>query len=589
MNLQYVRDHLQQAYDDLLRNILKRNALDNLSFIVKQIYTLNDVSAVCLYRWEGDFYERFILYTNTNATKLIPDKIIIEELENKQQYNEQCTNRYWITLNTDYLLLLTTTEPVGEASLFFIRSEILNMLDVVHRKLDEKTQYPFLYYLTMTLFTKKRKAAIVKIVINTFMHFYPKCKIQLLLSQDTNIDIDFPVESIAYNDNQSMNSSTKAFISGEVQIEKQSDIIANLFVPLTGNQGVYGVVQLLGDKDCTLTEREIPFVTNVAQTAGKAIENASLMEHSKHHISELKLINDVTHHLNSNLNLKEITEYIRDKIKELCQAQEIGFIFKNGSEDVTVLQASTDYFHQPDSLQFATFLLEQEKHATFHGNYHAYTGLPYRSLLVIPMEQGLDVYGVVVIMHPSTYFFSFEMFKFMQSLIQHCSLAFFNAILKEELQKAVITDDLTRLYSRKYLEEKIIQQREITAEGSLILFDIDDFKKVNDTYGHHVGDDVLKQVAEVIHQFSDHSAIPARWGGEELAIYTPNKQIAEAVALAGEVCNNVEKMTNPTVTLSCGVSTWQNDLNDSVSELFIRADRALYKAKQMGKNSVVQG
>ncbi|WP_258872014.1 diguanylate cyclase domain-containing protein [Virgibacillus dokdonensis] len=74
-----------------------------------------------------------------------------------------------------------------------------------------------------------------------------------------------------------------------------------------------------------------------------------------------------------------------------------------------------------------------------------------------------------------------------------------------------------------------------------------------------------------------------------LAIYAPDKKINEAVVLAEEICNYVENNTDPPVTLSCGVSTWENNYNDSISELFIRADRALYKAKHKGKNSVVRG
>lgn len=134
----------------------------------------------------------------------------------------------------------------------------------------------------------------------------------------------------------------------------------------------------------------------------------------------------------------------------------------------------------------------------------------------------------------------------------------------------------------------IIKLRKSTAKGALILFDIDDFKRVNDTYGHHVGDKVLKQVADVIHEYTAEEAIPSRWGGEELAIYTPNQEIDDAVALAKKICQHVERSTDPSVTVSCGVSSWGDVGKDTVSELFIRADRALYEAKSKGKNSVVK-
>lgn len=584
MDLQHVRDHLQHAYNELLCSIWDCKRMDHLSFIVNQIYALNDVYVVAVYQWHGTYYKRLLLHQLKNSTYATPEKMTIEEQKLYERTNEK---GYPIQIKEDYLLLITTRKPMQASIRSFIRSEVINMLDLMQGQMNERTQYQFLYHLTVTLFVQKQKSTIVEIILHAFKHFYPTNKIQLLLSQDTEIDVDYPIEPIEYNDKQSVSLSTKAFISGEVQVEKQLETVSSIFLPLTGNQGVYGVIQLFGKGGHNFSNQDILFVTNVAKTAGKAIENASLMEHNKRLISELKLINDVTHHLNSNLDLKDIAEYIRDTILEICEAQEIGFIFYTETGEMTILQASTDYFHGSDS--FATFLMEQEMRATFHGNYNAFPDLPYRSLICIPLQQGVKVYGMVVLMHSSSYFFSFEMFKFMQSLIQHCSLAFFNTILKEELQKAVITDDLTKLYSRNYLEGKISQQRQIARNGSLILFDIDDFKKVNDTYGHHIGDNVLKQVAKIIRQFSNHHAIPARWGGEELAIYTPDKEINEAVVLAEEICNYVENNTDPPVTLSCGVSTWKNNCNDSISELFVRADRALYKAKHRGKNSVVRG
>jgi len=124
-------------------------------------------------------------------------------------------------------------------------------------------------------------------------------------------------------------------------------------------------------------------------------------------------------------------------------------------------------------------------------------------------------------------------------------------------------------------------------KGALVLFDIDDFKKVNDKYGHHVGDDVIIQVARVMTSQLRPEEIPARWGGEELAVYLPQTSMEDALVVAKDIRDHVAKKTNPRVTLSSGISVWNRGVQDTVRDLFIRADKALYKAKNSGKNRVI--
>ena len=125
-------------------------------------------------------------------------------------------------------------------------------------------------------------------------------------------------------------------------------------------------------------------------------------------------------------------------------------------------------------------------------------------------------------------------------------------------------------------------------QGAFILFDVDDFKKINDTFGHYVGDRVLIQVANAIKSEMDDHQIAARWGGEEFAVYLPGADIVESTEKAEQIRKKVNEQTNPKVTLSCGVSIWTKYEEDSIEQLFIRADKALYEAKTTGKNKVVQ-
>ena len=123
--------------------------------------------------------------------------------------------------------------------------------------------------------------------------------------------------------------------------------------------------------------------------------------------------------------------------------------------------------------------------------------------------------GFSLVMHEEPYYFSFEMFKLLQSLIHHSTLAFTKSILHEELEKMVITDHLTKLYSRSFFDKKLSESMSSDPEGVFIMVDIDNFKSINDTYGHQVGDEILVQVSSIIRKCIRSNDTAVGWGGVE--------------------------------------------------------------------------
>lgn len=166
----------------------------------------------------------------------------------------------------------------------------------------------------------------------------------------------------------------------------------------------------------------------------------------------------------------------------------------------------------------------------------------------------------------------------------------------EQQYKLATTDGLTELYNHRYFQEQIRMQVEQSKRYnhnfSLIIIDIDFFKKFNDTFGHQSGDAVLRQVAQTLKKNVRSTDIVCRYGGEEMSIILPNTGKDEALSTAQKICERVaskkfklagDKETN--VTISLGVSTFPYD-GDNASTIIEAADKKLYKAKNNGRNQV---
>jgi diguanylate cyclase (GGDEF)-like protein len=177
------------------------------------------------------------------------------------------------------------------------------------------------------------------------------------------------------------------------------------------------------------------------------------------------------------------------------------------------------------------------------------------------------------------------------------ALALANIRMRESLHAQSIRDSLTALYNRRYLDETL--PREIHRAGrhnqpiSVLILDIDNFKRINDTFGHDAGDIVLKRLANLMLSAIRNNDVACRYGGEEFIIILPNAAIDTAVERAEQLRESMSKLAIThngqqlgMMTVSIGVSTFPNH-GASRDELIMKADMALYSAKSGGKNQVV--
>jgi two-component system cell cycle response regulator len=167
---------------------------------------------------------------------------------------------------------------------------------------------------------------------------------------------------------------------------------------------------------------------------------------------------------------------------------------------------------------------------------------------------------------------------------------------QQHLQYQTQVDSLTGLYNRRGFETKIDEEFERAKRYqnplSLLILDIDDFKKINDTYGHHGGDTALVKISETLRENTRQSDFQSRYGGEEFVLILPETDQGSALQVAGKIQEQLRSCTFGTpnrpfaLTVSIGVSSTSNKLYADWREMLNDADQALYVAKKSGKNRV---
>lgn len=206
------------------------------------------------------------------------------------------------------------------------------------------------------------------------------------------------------------------------------------------------------------------------------------------------------------------------------------------------------------------------------------------------------LHGLITVARPG-HSFNEDDLELLRSLAARASLALANVTLHRDAQRQAVTDDLTGLTTHGRFQEllgaEMEQVRRYRYPVGLVMIDIDDFKSINDVYGHQQGDVVLRRVADVVRGNSRDVDVAARYGGEELALILPHTDLAGTYVIAERTRAAIEALEVPLlegsgalrITASLGVAATIDGPKD---ELITAADRALYAAKREGKNRTVK-
>jgi len=219
----------------------------------------------------------------------------------------------------------------------------------------------------------------------------------------------------------------------------------------------------------------------------------------------------------------------------------------------------------------------------------------WRSLVIAPVISKERVIGLLRLNSATPDTFTPDDLRLLDIISGLASVAIENALLYKRTEELAIKDGLTGLYVHRYFLQRFQEEQEgaklMKTFLSLLMCDLDHFKRYNDRYGHTAGDILLKRIAEILVKNSKDDSVVARYGGEEFCIILPEmdsihaKKIAEKIRKAVEEEILVIRRARTRITISIGVVTYPKDAT-TPEELIRLADGAMYKAKRRGRNRV---
>lgn len=220
-----------------------------------------------------------------------------------------------------------------------------------------------------------------------------------------------------------------------------------------------------------------------------------------------------------------------------------------------------------------------------------------KSMVCVPLVLDKEIIGVFYVDDFNPREFTERELRLLYILSSFASMSIRHARQHDNTMKLAITDGLTGLYNHRHfqevLEKEVSRATRYNDPFSLLIIDIDNFKQVNDRYGHQFGDKVLKQLSEILMSSCRDSDTVARYGGEEFAIILPKVDSTQATLLTQRIKKDIKHKSaalmegKSPLTVSIGIATCPAD-DPSRQGLIEKADKALYTAKARGKNRAVE-
>jgi len=375
-------------------------------------------------------------------------------------------------------------------------------------------------------------------------------------------------------------------------------------IPLMVRDEVVGVLDIQSEGLDTFDSETLDLLTLFSTQASIALENARLYSMERRRTRQLEAINAIARQTTAVLKLDELLGKVCDLVLDTFPVDHVVVLLLDEEGRLSVrahkgkltpiltkgaaLPAGTGMGMQ--ALELAKTVVENQVAtvADYVGSF-----VETRSEMCVPLIFFGEKLGVLMLESATPHNFPHEDIAPLESVADICAGAIKNAHHFEHAEQLAYLDGLTGIYNRRYFEQQINSEIERAAryDGRLaiIMIDIDNFKRLNDEFGHLLGDEVLRQVSTVFKQQLRKVDAVCRYGGEEFAVLMPQTSGGNALEVAEKLRRMVESFRFPgvpvKVTISAGVAEFPSN-GRTRDELVAAADAALYASKESGRNRI---
>jgi len=389
------------------------------------------------------------------------------------------------------------------------------------------------------------------------------------------------------------------------ELESIGQLNIQMFLPVISRNNLIGLLAI-GEKQNShmYSLEEINYTEKIISSTATSIEKEYLQNQLRKREQELSLINQLAGVISSSLNIESVYDAFVNELKGVIEVDYTAICLVEGSDiyfaavspktgsawhtgqKIPLFGTATEWVYLNKKPFYEHDLTQRKRFWT--GEEYIKRGI--RSVLYLPLVNKGEVIGILILGSKRVAAYSPEQTILLEHLALQIAAPIENSRLFTKAEEIARVDGLTELFNRRHFDERMREEIDRHSRYgdvlSLLLIDLDNFKKYNDTFGHMAGDRMLIHAAGLVKAATRSSDLAFRYGGDEFAVVLPNSSTVDAFNVAERMresfaCEMSDGQLH--ITISIGVASWPGD-GGTLDEICHAADMALYYAKRTGQN-----